>query len=226
MCDLCLCIKCFPNKSWSIFRWAQDLSTIFLFLPFLSFSSWVVIPPVNQQMRPLYHLSFPAFLLSFFLGCNSTSWPADGSLPSPNHSSARAGLGRFKWPQTSKGALVSLQSDSALKLNVVLLWRDYFKHTHISGCICSSAGLHLPSATGLLPHLVGDSTASPWNVFFQLNQLYCECDDAHMYQWHARTFMESQTHQKDMSVSHVCLSIHVNTYICVCVHGPVVHVWH
>lgn len=58
-------LNVFPNSSWV--KSEQDLSTAFLFPPFLS----------------------------FFLGCNSTSRPADGSLPSPNHSSAPVWLGHF-----------------------------------------------------------------------------------------------------------------------------------
>lgn len=157
---------------------------------------------------PLYHLSFPTFPLLFFLGCNSTSRPAGGSLPSPDHSSARAGLNHCQLHQTSRGALVSLQSDSALKLPVVLLWRDYstptHTHTHTPGCVCSSAWLHLPSATLVQPRLLGDPTTSPWNVFSPFNQLYLWMwRHARMYQLHVRTCMESRPGQNRVNV-HTC----------------------
>lgn len=115
---------------------------------------------------PLYHLSLPAFPLRFFLGCNSTSRPADGSLPSPNRSSAPAGLGRVQQHQTSRGALAPSRSDSALKLHVDSPWRDYSTHSHISGCVCSSAWLHLPSATRAQTRLLGDSRLHLHEMFF------------------------------------------------------------
>lgn len=46
-------LNVFPNSSWV--KSEQDLSTAFLFPPFLSLSSWVVIPPVDQQMGAFPH---------------------------------------------------------------------------------------------------------------------------------------------------------------------------
>lgn len=64
--DLCLCVGCLPKQQPSqiraalcadsrTIRWIQDLSTTFPFPPFLSYSSWVVIPPVDQQVGAFLH---------------------------------------------------------------------------------------------------------------------------------------------------------------------------
>ena len=139
---------------------------------------------------PLCRLSFPTFPLLFFPGCNSTSRPAGGSLPSPNHSSARAGLNHCQLHQTSRGALVSLQSDSALKLPLVLLWRDYYStpthtwthtHTRTHTWMCvffrltTSPISHLSSA----PPPRGPYCISMKTCFPHLISCICECDDTH-----------------------------------------------
>lgn len=192
------------NQSYSLgrtIRWIQDLSTP-LFLPLLFppvllffFFSRVAIPPVDQQMAAFPHQTTAQL---------QRDWDT---------------FNNTKQKRKKRGASMSLQSDSALKLIVVLLWRDYYysTHTHISGCVCSSTWLHLPSATWAQPHLLGGglSTTSPWQVFFffPFNQLY-------LWMWrHTRAciddvyahFMEGQTDRKQAT----CfwppwLSIHIN----------------
>lgn len=123
-----------------------------------------------------YRPSLPSFRFSFFsfssLGCDSTSWPADGGLPSPNHSSARSGLclnTKLRKRRRSSGVFAI---KTALKLHLVFLWMD-FSHKHktmrllfrlTTSPIGQLGWPDLYRATEEVSHLIGCT---------------CECDDKH-----------------------------------------------